>query len=739
MPQELLVQQLIRGAMQAHGPLLEVIFLKKNKDTLLVFADGTVLPTSHDGPQTRRFRAIAYEVNKYAYIDSIATQLRGQDPLSLLAFGYSGTGPTNYSAMLVAAAFQHSAVEDIDPPMRLFVDGSKVQGTMHDGHVEWEDGSLTNLADLTTEPTRGAEIARTSSNPGAPTTLGSLQQLMSPDFDVRIKAMAELREIKDASAVPQLIALLREDRDSRIREEAAYSLESIGDTRAVESLIAALMDRDGNVRLKAARALGVLKDLRAVELLCTSLRDPDQDVRFFAAYALEKLGDERAIEPLQAALKHTSREEASRAIQKALTTLRNAAEITSSSVVQVARPDGAERASAESYRTAPDRDVEIAPKTEQQSSRPSSDIILATCPHCSRVYRLTANRVGRNAKCACGQVFQVLSEPAQGSTVSTPDFGLAVPPRISGPAPLEDAGTSEGSLSRSVGTHAADSEFDRLVLRFGVVGIILGVLTFFGAVYLWALGGSLRLPDNDRFFYAAITFIAACLLVGASIFTILRHIWGIYLLLVMAYLTILNAGLNMLIGNKGGAIPALLALHLVTVGHRAARLSKNISSRPKHTPPGIPDARVESRPIVSPPLPVVSPPMDAKKPEGVISAACSECGQEFEFPAGYNGRSVACKCGATFVVDGIVVKRTAAGKTEVSAGVASLVLVVLGNLLMPAPIGGVVFAGVVCFLAGLVTGVISITRNSGRAVGIVALVVALLLRLFVMNMNAGHR
>jgi hypothetical protein len=148
-----------------------------------------------------------------------------------------------------------------------------------------------------------------------------IQGLSSHDFEIQVETMAELRKLKDVSAVPPLIDLLRKHRDSRVREEAAYSLESIGDTRAVEPLIAALMDLDGNVRLKAARALGSLRDLRAVEPLFTSLRDPDQIVRVFAAYALEKLGDKRAVEPLRTALKNSSHEEALRAIQEAITTL----------------------------------------------------------------------------------------------------------------------------------------------------------------------------------------------------------------------------------------------------------------------------------------------------------------------------------------------------------------------------------------------------------------------------------
>ncbi len=149
-------------------------------------------------------------------------------------------------------------------------------------------------------------------------TNDSVKRLSGSDFETRIGAMSELRDRKDASAVPVLVQLLLKDRDHRIREEVAYSLESIGDARAVEPLIVALMDLNADVRLKAARALGTFKDARAVEPLCTSLRDPDQIVRVFAAYALGKIGDRKAIEPLRAALQNSSHPEARQAIESVL-------------------------------------------------------------------------------------------------------------------------------------------------------------------------------------------------------------------------------------------------------------------------------------------------------------------------------------------------------------------------------------------------------------------------------------
>jgi HEAT repeat protein len=63
----------------------------------------------------------------------------------------------------------------------------------------------------------------------------------------------------------------------------------LGDTRAVEPLIAALDDKDSNVRYNAAGELGNLKARQAVERLRKALDDSDAEVRANAAEALGKI------------------------------------------------------------------------------------------------------------------------------------------------------------------------------------------------------------------------------------------------------------------------------------------------------------------------------------------------------------------------------------------------------------------------------------------------------------------
>lgn len=92
-----------------------------------------------------------------------------------------------------------------------------------------------------------------------------------------------------------------------VRRYAADALGQIGDARAVDSLIAALLDSDDGVRWNAANSLGDLRDDRAVEALARALGDDDENVQKAAADALGKIGDSRAAEALAASIKSGNR------------------------------------------------------------------------------------------------------------------------------------------------------------------------------------------------------------------------------------------------------------------------------------------------------------------------------------------------------------------------------------------------------------------------------------------------
>lgn len=87
-----------------------------------------------------------------------------------------------------------------------------------------------------------------------------------------------------------------------ICQAVAEALGKLGDTRAVEPLIAALQDEDVELRRAAAQALGEIGDSRAVEPLIAALRDKDIELRRVAARALGEIEDAQAVEPLLATL-----------------------------------------------------------------------------------------------------------------------------------------------------------------------------------------------------------------------------------------------------------------------------------------------------------------------------------------------------------------------------------------------------------------------------------------------------
>jgi HEAT repeat protein len=103
----------------------------------------------------------------------------------------------------------------------------------------------------------------------------------------------------------QLPSLLRylADKDSGVRESAAWALGKAHQTRAVPHLVTALADENVLVRKSAALALGRLRDQRAVDALAETLKDQHFAVRWAATLALGEIGSARAIRPLLVVLK----------------------------------------------------------------------------------------------------------------------------------------------------------------------------------------------------------------------------------------------------------------------------------------------------------------------------------------------------------------------------------------------------------------------------------------------------
>jgi HEAT repeat protein len=114
---------------------------------------------------------------------------------------------------------------------------------------------------------------------------------------VQASAVNSLARIGDSCAIDPLIAALGAS-DWEIPNEARKALIKIG-VSAVEPLTAALNDGSELVLVQASQALGEIRDPRAIEPLVVVLKSPDPQVRYQAAKALKALGYEPEAELLR--------------------------------------------------------------------------------------------------------------------------------------------------------------------------------------------------------------------------------------------------------------------------------------------------------------------------------------------------------------------------------------------------------------------------------------------------------
>ncbi|NLE76885.1 MAG: HEAT repeat domain-containing protein [Chloroflexi bacterium] len=122
------------------------------------------------------------------------------------------------------------------------------------------------------------------------------------DPQIRCQAAQALATLRDARAVEPLIASLVED--SRHRDAKAGVLGRIGDARAAAALSAALLqETDFDRAAKVFEALGQIGHVHAIGPLIAALTGPEPLASLRAVHALEKIGGP-AVEPLLAALHH---------------------------------------------------------------------------------------------------------------------------------------------------------------------------------------------------------------------------------------------------------------------------------------------------------------------------------------------------------------------------------------------------------------------------------------------------
>lgn len=127
-----------------------------------------------------------------------------------------------------------------------------------------------------------------------------------PNWRERMLAAERLGLSRWSEAVPSLIEALRSDEDLFVRNAAAQSLGRLGDPRAVEPLIAAML-QDIAVREQASKALAAI-DGPIVETRLKSLaRDQDPIARGYALEALALLNSDGHLSPfLEEGMKDSS-------------------------------------------------------------------------------------------------------------------------------------------------------------------------------------------------------------------------------------------------------------------------------------------------------------------------------------------------------------------------------------------------------------------------------------------------
>ncbi|RMF77316.1 MAG: TIR domain-containing protein [Chloroflexi bacterium] len=133
---------------------------------------------------------------------------------------------------------------------------------------------------------------------------GLLEALQHDDRTIRRRSARAFRRINTPVAVSGLMGAL-DDTAAKVRESAAYALGEIGDASAVPMLVEVLRnDRSVAVRIAAAEALGKIGHADAVPELIEHLTDDERlsdtmPVSEYAAMSLEQIGTPDALAALE--------------------------------------------------------------------------------------------------------------------------------------------------------------------------------------------------------------------------------------------------------------------------------------------------------------------------------------------------------------------------------------------------------------------------------------------------------
>lgn len=117
------------------------------------------------------------------------------------------------------------------------------------------------------------------------------------DPEVRAYSLRAVAAIQGAAAIPQLLEVLRSDRQARVRRAALLGLEPLqaADPSALPAMLAALDDRATSVRIAAVDMVSRIDDPRAVEAIQQRhQRERRRDVRRVLTAAMRRIDERHA-------------------------------------------------------------------------------------------------------------------------------------------------------------------------------------------------------------------------------------------------------------------------------------------------------------------------------------------------------------------------------------------------------------------------------------------------------------
>lgn len=224
------------------------------------------------------------------HLEAALRDLRHQDP-RVRATAADALGGMTEGDREPALSALRTAIDDPHPSVRYaallsmgeqeaYPHTEAVAGRLGDGEPLVREAAAIALGQL------GA-AAREKADGAAEQAFAALTEALTAQAnELRFQAVASLVEIDPTRAAP-LVRPLLEDRDAKVRAQAAAALGDAGDASARDPLAARLEDAD-EVRFESALALARLGDRRGTPALMEALRKAPR--AYDAATALATLG-----------------------------------------------------------------------------------------------------------------------------------------------------------------------------------------------------------------------------------------------------------------------------------------------------------------------------------------------------------------------------------------------------------------------------------------------------------------